>query len=43
MAGHAVNPSLGLGHGIHAVDGPAICARPTFDSFPVTVGESIGY
>lgn len=32
-----------LGHGIHAVDGPAICARPTFDSFPVTVGKSMGY
>ncbi|CRD45321.1 hypothetical protein BN1263100043 [Stenotrophomonas maltophilia] len=25
------------------MDGPAICTRPTFDSFPVTVGESIGY
>lgn len=27
-----------LGHGIHAVDGPAICPLPASDSFPVTVG-----
>ncbi|MBA0301138.1 hypothetical protein D7Y24_22330, partial [Stenotrophomonas maltophilia] len=27
-----------LGHGIHAVDGPAICPLSASDSFPVTVG-----
>jgi len=29
-----------LGHGIHAVDGPASCPLPAFDNFPMTVGGS---
>ncbi|CRD56202.1 hypothetical protein BN1263500290 [Stenotrophomonas indicatrix] len=29
-----------LGHGIHAVDGPAIGPLPASDNFPVTVGGS---
>ncbi len=28
---------------IHGANGPASRPRPTFDSFPVTVGKSMGY
>jgi len=37
LAGHAVNPSMGLDGAIHGANGPANPHRPTPVSFPVTV------
>ncbi|NIK03378.1 hypothetical protein [Xanthomonas cannabis] len=40
LAGHAVNPSMGLGGGIHAANGPAIGEDTTLDSWLVVLWKS---